>query len=152
MNILKGFLITLSIFALFGSLIDKVVLAAEYDWPATKQQIGDMAKDSPVRSFEDIYRILATIVKYVYEVFFVVAVLFILIAAFNFLFARGDPERIKSARSQILYAVIAIVIALLSVGAEAIIKDLLGKGASPSSIPQVPVPPGYYGPGAPGNI
>ncbi|MBI3638207.1 hypothetical protein HY227_00490 [Candidatus Wolfebacteria bacterium] len=51
---------------------------------------------------------------------------FILLSAFNFLFARGEPEKIKSARTQIMWASIAIAIALISVGAAQIINTFLG--------------------------
>jgi ABC-type transport system involved in cytochrome c biogenesis permease component len=102
--------------------------AFAYDY---KQGAQELAQGSPIKSPEDIYKILGKIVRYTYEIFFIVAVLFILIAAYNFLFARGDPEKVKSARSQVLYAAIAIAVAFLSVGAEAIIKDLLSRSTAP---------------------
>ena len=68
---------------------------------------------------------LKTIVQWTYTAFFIVAVLFILIAAFNFLTSQGDPQKIKSARSQILWACVAIAIALIAVGAAQIIQGLI---------------------------
>ena len=79
----------------------------------------------PIQSPEGIAQILGRIVSWTYTIFFIVAVFFILVAAFNFLFARGDPEKIKSARSQILWAAVAIAVALISVGAAQIIKTFL---------------------------
>ncbi len=69
--------------------------------------------------------ILGSVVTWVYRVFFIVAVLFIIFAAFNYLTGADDPEKIKSAHSQLIYAAIAIAVALLSVGFVAIIKDFL---------------------------
>jgi hypothetical protein len=72
--------------------------------------------------------IIAVIVTYTYELFFIVAVLFILVAAFYFLTASEDTEKIKKARTMIMYAVIAIVVALLAVGASLIIRNFLSGG------------------------
>ena len=60
-----------------------------------------------------------------YQAFFIVAVGAVLLAAFTYLTAKDDPEKIKSATKQILWASVAIAIALVSVGANVIIKDLI---------------------------
>jgi hypothetical protein len=84
-----------------------------------------LAEGSPIKEPKDIFRILSKVVSYAYTVFFIVAVLFILIAAFNFLTAKGDSAKVQSARSQITWAVVAIAIALISVGAAQIIKSFI---------------------------
>lgn len=124
----------------------------------TYEQLGIKEKP-PVEDVPGLINAIAGIVKWVYTIFFIVAVMFILIAAFNYLTAGGQPEKIKSAHTQLIYAAIAVAIALLAVGATAIIKDVLKGGGSaapaetiPEVIPEVPVPPGYYGPGVPSNI
>lgn len=81
-----------------------------------------LAADTPA----DIYNALASIVKYVYTAFFFFAIIFIIIAAFSFLTARGNPEKINSAQHQILYAVIAIIIALISLASASIIQSFVG--------------------------
>ncbi|HDH31270.1 MAG TPA: hypothetical protein ENH26_00665 [Candidatus Wolfebacteria bacterium] len=80
---------------------------------------------SAVESPDDVIRIINKIAKYMFTAFFVIAIIFIIVAAFNFLTAKADPEKIKSARNQILYAVIAIAIALISTGAVKIIESIL---------------------------
>ena len=87
--------------------------------------------ESPIKTPGGLLDTIASIVKWVYIVFFIVAVLFILIAAFNYLTGSGQPEKIKIVHTQLIYAVIAITIALLSVGAVAIIKNFLGGTSSP---------------------
>ncbi len=74
--------------------------------------------------------ILRNIVRWVYIIFFVLAVLFILLAAFNYLTAGGEAEKITKAKNQLIYAVVAIVVALLAVGFETIIRNFL---ASPGA-------------------
>ena len=61
-------------------------------------------------------------------IFFIVAAIFIILAAFAYLTAQGDAEKIKTANKQILYAVIAIIIALLSVSFTAIISNFISTG------------------------
>jgi len=85
----------------------------------------DLAQGSPIKEPGDIFRILAKIVQYTYTIFFIVAVVFIIVAAFNFLTAQGNPEKINSAKSQITWAIVAIAIALISVGAAQIIKAFI---------------------------
>lgn len=81
--------------------------------------------DCVINSPNQIFNILTKIVRWAYTIFFVVAVFFILLAAFNFLTAQGDATKIQNARDQILWAVVAIIIALISVGAAQIIKSFV---------------------------
>ncbi len=90
-----------------------------------RQQAENLAQDSPIKTPEKIFDILAGILRYAYTIFFIVAIVFILIAAFNFLTAKDNPEKVKSARSQLMWAAVAIAIALISVGAANIILRFL---------------------------
>jgi len=144
MNILKKSLIIFVISVLFGFTLNNAVFAQGYTpnplgteygqspfeygqgggntgYNDIQQQAEEMAEDSPIKSPEQIFDILANILRYAYTIFFIVAIIFILVAAFNFLTAKDNPEKVKSARSQILWAAVAIAIALISVGAANII-------------------------------
>ena|SRR3989344_5609348 len=72
--------------------------------------------------------ILRNIVKWIYIIFFIVAVMFILFAAYTYLMAQGDPEKVNTARNQIIYAIVAIVVALLAVGMDTAIATFLQTG------------------------
>lgn len=80
---------------------------------------------TPVCSIDDVLKILGNIVYWMYTFFFIVAALFILIAAYSYLTAQGSPESIQKANKQILYAIIAIIIALISIGIDEFIKRFL---------------------------
>ena len=69
---------------------------------------------SGVRSLDDISRILVTLVNWVTGLFFVAAILFLFYAAYLYLGAAGDPERLTKAKDQLIYSVIAIAVALLA--------------------------------------
>lgn len=119
-NILKGiFVISLTTNLLMLILINSVLAQ---DW---QQAAKDLAQGSPIKEPGDVFRILVNLVRYAYTIFFIVAIVFIIVAAFKFLTAGGNPEKIQSARTQIMWAVVAIAIALISVGAATIIKGFL---------------------------
>ncbi len=81
--------------------------------------------DCPVTSIQDVMNILRSIVNVMYTAFFIVAIAFILLAAFNYLTAQDDPEKIKSATKQIMWAAVAIAVALISVGFNKIVESFL---------------------------
>ncbi|MEK9154542.1 MAG: hypothetical protein AAB596_00490 [Patescibacteria group bacterium] len=81
--------------------------------------------DSPIKSFNDIFRIFEKILGWAYTLFFIVAAFFIIIAAFSYLTAQGDPTKITESNKRILYAVIAIIVALLAFSFDVIISKFL---------------------------
>ncbi|MBI4993576.1 hypothetical protein HZC33_01270 [Candidatus Wolfebacteria bacterium] len=83
------------------------------------------AGSSPVKSASDVYNILGKIVSWMYTIFFIVSVFFVLLAAFKFLTAEDDPEKIKGATKSIMWAAVAVVVALLSVGFGKIIESFI---------------------------
>ncbi|KKR89199.1 MAG: hypothetical protein UU85_C0004G0039 [Candidatus Wolfebacteria bacterium GW2011_GWA2_42_10] len=92
------------------------------------EQLG-VSNAPKIEKVDTLVNIIRNIVKWTYIIFFIVAVFFIILAAFTYLTAQADPEKIKTANKQILYAVIAIVIALLAIGFDTIIKSFLQSGA-----------------------
>lgn len=64
-----------------------------------------------------------SIVNWVFTFFIIVAAIYIIIAAFMYLTAQGDAEEISKAKRQLIYAIIAIVIASLS---ELIVYSIAG--------------------------
>lgn len=114
--------ITIPVISLLMLASMSVAVGATGDIPGV-QQVGP----TTVGGLVDILR---NVVRWVYIIFFVLAVLFILLAAFNYLTAGGEAEKITKAKNQLIYAVVAIVVALLAVGFETIIRNFL---ASPGA-------------------
>ena len=69
--------------------------------------------------------VIRGVVRWVYIIFFIIAVLFILFAAFTYLTAGGEAEKVNKAKTQLIYAAVAIAVALLAVGFSAIIQAFL---------------------------
>lgn len=63
------------------------------------------------------------------------AVIFILVAAFNFLFSGGEEEKIKRAKGYLTYAVVAVAIAILSVGIVRLVRLFLTGGSQQQTPP-----------------
>lgn len=81
----------------------------------------------PITQYSDVENIAKNVVKWLYTMFFIVAVLFFLLAAYNYM--RGGTlgeEYIKKAKSQLKYGVIAVVIALIASGIAIIISTFFG--------------------------
>lgn len=60
--------------------------------------------------------VVLTVVKWFYTIIFIVAIAMILLAAFHFVTSKGDAAKTKTAKSELLYAIIGIAVALLSYG------------------------------------
>ena len=69
--------------------------------------------------------ILKGVVRWIYIIFFIIAVLFIIFAAFTYLTSAGDPEKVGAAKNQLIYAAVAIAVALLAVGFQTIVSNFL---------------------------
>jgi len=80
---------------------------------------------SPVQNISDVTRVLNTFLNWMFTIFLILAVIFIVWAAFLYLTAGGDAEKIGSAHKQLIYAAIAIGVALLSRGVQPLVENLL---------------------------
>jgi hypothetical protein len=111
------------LFSLLAFLIATPIFAVDIS-PFQK----DPTTASPITNVTDVIGpsgILVVAIQWIYTTFFIVAVLFILMAAYNFIRGGTNPKAIETAKAQLKYAVIAIVIALVASGASAIIDAFL---------------------------
>jgi len=72
-----------------------------------------------------LFRILGYVVGWIYIVFFVIAIVLILLAAFTYLTSGGDPAKVTSAKNQLIYAAVAVAIAILSYSFVSIVNSLV---------------------------
>jgi len=80
---------------------------------------------SNITTVGGLFDIVKNVVGWIYILFFVIAVLFIIFAAFTYLTAGGDPSKTEQAKNQLIYAAVAIAVALLAVGFQQIISNFL---------------------------
>ena len=106
---------TLSILILLSLILPIRVLAVE--------PIVVIENPLEAKSFEEL---LNTIVTFIYWIAIVIAPMMIMIAAFFFLTAGGDPKRVDTARRIILWTVIGLAIILLAKGLSSVLRQIIG--------------------------
>ena len=74
---------------------------------------GQPAADSPR---VDVMRSLDNIINWLFGILLVVAVLFLMLAAYFFVTSQGDAEKVKTARNFVLYALIGVAVAIAARG------------------------------------
>ena len=73
---------------------------------------------------------MANLINWVFFGFIILAVIFILLAAFSYLTAGGDEEKISKAKNELIYAIIAIIIAVLAKTIVSLVVGIGGGGAN----------------------
>ncbi len=132
--------IIISIIFLFSLVfIPSVFAITAGQIPGASELISDAPKVEKIGGLIDI---LKAIVKWTYIIFFLIAVLFLIFAAYNYLTAQGDPEILKKVHNQLIYAVVAIAVALMAVSIDVIIKNFITGGGS-SGAEYYPTPQGF---------
>jgi len=78
----------------------------------------------------DLQLFLEGLATWLFWIIMMLAVIFILIAAFYFLTAGGDPNKIAMAKSTLIYALVGAVVAVLAWGLVTFIATFFGADAS----------------------
>ena len=81
-----------------------------------------------VTSFGGFIDIFNTLIGWLFTVLLILSVIFIILAAFSYLTAGGEEEKISTAHKKIIYAVVALVVAFLAQGIRFVVAELLGAG------------------------
>ena len=82
--------------------------------------------NAQINTADDVLALMQKAITYMYSAFYILAVGFFLWAAFNYLQGGTNPKKIETAKAQIKYGVIAIIVALVASGASAIVSNFLG--------------------------
>ncbi|MBI2642611.1 MAG: hypothetical protein HYW97_02090 [Candidatus Wildermuthbacteria bacterium] len=69
--------------------------------------------------------VIETIATWVFAIFLAVSVIFLVVGAFQFVTARGDPAQVNRAREILLYSMIGIGLAFLANAADNVLRWLL---------------------------
>lgn len=78
-----------------------------------------------LQTVSDVQNLLIKGAKWMYTFFFILATIYILLAAYKYLMAKDDSKQVEKAQAALKNAVIAIVIALISTGVAEIINSAL---------------------------
>ncbi len=96
-------------------------------------QISQPPVQAP-NNFNNIYQItgsaglLCTVINWIFWLLIVFTIIFVLYAAFQYLTAAGNPEKVSAAGSTLIYAAVAVVVALIAKGLPLIVSSFIGGG------------------------
>jgi hypothetical protein len=79
-----------------------------------------------ITSLQGVLNVLCTVFAWAFYFLIVLAVIFIIIAAFKYLTAAGEPEKVKEAGTMLIYTAVAIGVALLARAIPLVIGSFLG--------------------------
>jgi len=73
-----------------------------------------MAASAPIQNTDDLIYFICKAVNYVFSVLLILSIIMVLVSAFLFLTAGGNPERVNTAKKTLLWAIAGIAITLLA--------------------------------------
>lgn len=74
---------------------------------------------------EGLVKIVENITDWVFVIFLLLAVIFIIIAAMQFVTAGGKPESVSEARQKIIWAAVGIIVALAAKAIPAVLQNIV---------------------------
>ena len=94
------------------------------------QEFGNGPEPIPEWEITDFWSFLDMLFQLLYTLFFAIAAFFILWAGFLYLTAAGDEEKVGKAKSILVYAIIAVIIAVISLGFAQVVANFVEGGIS----------------------
>ena len=79
-----------------------------------------------ITSIGGVFALISQIFNILFWLLIVLAAIFIILAAFSYLTAGGDPEKIKTANQKVIYAAVAVVVAVLAKTIPSIVCSFIG--------------------------
>lgn len=86
---------------------------------------AQVTTQGPPQDIEGVGRILCDIFGWAFTFFIIAAIFYVLFAGWKYLTAGGDEEKVKEANKTLIYAVVAIIIAILANSVPSIAASLL---------------------------
>jgi hypothetical protein len=89
----------------------------------------------PVQSLEEAqYGLLCGVLRWIYAAAIIVGVIYILIAAYKYITAGGEAEKVSGAHKALTYAAIGIAVAILAYGVPVIIFNFVTAGGTGGTV------------------
>ncbi len=73
----------------------------------------------------DVMDALNRIINWVFTILMVVAIIFLIIGAFNFVTAAGAPEKVEAGKKSIMWALVGAAAALLAKGLVVLVRKII---------------------------
>lgn len=129
MKKVKNFLREFSVSILSLSLAVPALVSAQTNTgPATPTlpTNGGTPYAASLTTAQSLLQLICTIFSWAFYFLIVLAVVFVVIGAYRYLTSSGDSEKVKNATNTLLYAAIAVAVALLAKAIPSIVANFLG--------------------------
>ncbi len=117
--------------SILAGLLSLPLVASAVTLPGTAGPTGAASQlPTGIKNFNGFLSVFDTLILWLFTILLVLAVFFIIMAAFKYLTAGGDEEKIGNAHQLIIYAVVAIGVAFLAQGISFVVGQLLNTGGA----------------------
>jgi len=129
---MRRILVKLALISAIGLLLLPAIVPVRAAVPTYGEEI--------ITTPQEFIDLIKGITKWIFSIVMAIAILFIILAAWYFLTAAGNPEAIAKARQMLIYAIVGIAVALLAAGLPALINAFLGETGTTPTTPTTPTP------------
>ena len=120
--------------AITSTIIATAVPLLTFAQSPTAGNVAPNSLPAPViTSLRGLITYICNAINWVFTFLVILTILFIIIAAFRYLTSAGDPEKVKAANHQLIYAAIAIAVALVAKGIPLVVAGFLGASQGSTS-------------------
>lgn len=91
---------------------------------------GSVTNSTGITSLQQILNIVYSLAFWFQAFFFAIAIIYIILAAIAYLQSGGDVEKVTEAKNKLVYAIVAIAIAVLAFAMRSIVANFLGGSGS----------------------
>ena len=109
---------------LLSGLIPAAALA-QFDPAEGDRQLPQLPSEAP-NNFSGLIDVIVTVARWMFGILMALSIVFILYAAFLYIISQGNEDRIKMAKTILIYAVVGLVVAVLAGGISVVIQDFIG--------------------------
>ncbi len=86
---------------------------------------------NPVNNLQGVFDMMCLFAAYFVWTIIIICVIMVLAAAFNYMTSGGEPEKLKKARSYLIYSAVGIAIALIATMFPVIVGSAVGYQSAP---------------------
>ncbi len=108
---------------LLSGLLPGVALA-QFNPSEGDRQLPDLPTDAPT-DFGTLIGFIVTIARWMFGILMALGIVFVLYAAFLYLIAQGNTEKVDNAKRVLIYSVVALVVGVLAGGVSVVVQDFL---------------------------
>jgi Type IV secretion system pilin len=80
----------------------------------------------PIQGTGDVVNIFCTAIQWIFWLLIVLSVIMFLVGGYRYVTAAGEAERVSKANKTLLYAAIAVAVAVIAAGIPALVSSFIG--------------------------